>query len=146
MKYPAGKIYFGSDQSSYDVKLGLKAKLMELGFLFIDLGTFDIDETVEDGVLAREVAEKVLENEDSCDPSEEHINTIHGCKSVGIILNETGVEILTAVSKMEGIVPALCSTVEMAVEARKSGVNLLCIGFDTVDAATAELIIKEFLS
>lgn len=145
MKYPAGKIYMGADASSYDVKTNLKVKLQELGFLIIDLGSFDIAEMVDYTVLAREVAEKVLENEDACDPNEP-VSLIHGCKSVGILLNHLGVGMLTAVSKMEGIVPALCTNVEMATSAKKNGVNLLCIGLDEVTPDNAELIIKEFLS
>jgi ribose 5-phosphate isomerase RpiB len=145
VKFPSGKVYIGSDELGYELKLEVKAETESKGFLVVDLGCFDIVDPVDSLVLAREVAEKVLENEDACDPTEP-VSTIHGCKSVGIVIDKSGVGILTAVAKMSGIVPALCTTVEMAANAKQKSVNLLCIGLDTVTTDVAKLIISEFLS
>jgi ribose 5-phosphate isomerase RpiB len=145
LKYPAGKIYLGSDESTYDVKIQIKNLIKEKGFLVVDLGSFDINEIVDYSELAREVAEKVLENEKACEPTEP-VSTIHGCKSVGILLNSSGVGMLTAVSKMNGIVPSLCTSVEMATMAKNKSANILCIGMDEVNLDLAKQIVQEFLT
>lgn len=145
VKFPSGKVYIGSDETTYDIKVDLKKMIEEKGFLVVDLGSFDINDVVEYPVLAREVAEKVLENENACDPSEP-VSKIHGCKSVGILLNNVGVGMLTAVSRMNGIIPALCTNVEMAMFAKKKQANILCIGTDEVDTEMAKKIVTEFLT
>lgn len=145
VKYPAGKVYFGSDEHNYDLKDKIKKAIVAKEFLVIDLGVFDIEETVTNDVLAREVAEKVLENENACDPNEK-VSLLHGCKSVGILIGNSGVALLTAISSMDGIKPSLCTSVEMAVNAKNKQMNILCIGTDQVDPVLAEQIIMEFLS
>jgi ribose 5-phosphate isomerase B len=145
VKFPSGKVYIGSDETTYDVKVQIKKMIEEMGFLVVDLGSFDINDIVEYPVLAREVAEKVLENENACDPSEP-VSRIHGCRAVGILLNDVGVGMLTAVSKMKGIVPALCTTVEMTTMAKSKSSNILCIGMDEVNLGLAKAITKEFLT
>jgi ribose 5-phosphate isomerase RpiB len=146
LKFPSGKIYIGADVEGYTIKQNLKSSLTEKGFLIVDLGTFDIEnDIVENKILAREVAEKVLENEDSCDVSEP-VSMIHGCKSVGLLLVNNGVEALSVVSKMEGIEAVLCSTLEMAKNAKNMKANLLCIGLDSVDSELVEKMIFEYLN
>jgi ribose 5-phosphate isomerase RpiB len=145
VKYPAGKVYFGSDEHNYDLKDKIKQEIELKGYLVVDLGVFDIEETVSYDVLAREVAEKVLENEDACEPGE-RVSLLHGCKSVGIIIGNSGVALLTAVRSMSGITASLCTSVEMARNAKNKQMNMLCIGTDEVNAELAEQIILEYLS
>jgi ribose 5-phosphate isomerase RpiB len=143
--YPNGKVYLGSDESSYDVKVAVKSLITDLGFLVVDLGPFDIVDVAENSVLAREVAEKVLENEKSCEVGEP-VSLIHGCKSVGILIGSTGVSMLTVVGAMDGINPSLCTTVEMATQAKSKQVNLLCVGLDETTPEVAKAIITEYLT
>jgi ribose 5-phosphate isomerase RpiB len=143
--YPNGKVYLGSDESSYDVKVAVKSLITDLGFLVVDLGPFDIVDVADHSVLAREVAEKVLENENACEPGEP-VSLIHGCESVGILIGTSGVSMLTVVGAMDGISASLCTTVEMATKAKNKGVNLLCLGLDETTPDLAKAIITEYLT
>lgn len=90
MKYHYKKVYIGSDGQGY----GAKRELFEFfrnhdELTVVDLGIFDIEEQVDCTVLAREIGEKVIQNEDS----------------IGILLsysNEAS-KMYQAVSDMEGI-------------------------------------------
>jgi ribose 5-phosphate isomerase B len=59
------KIYIGSDHAGYNLKETLQQHLKDGGHEVLDIGTFDAVNKVDYPDLAREVAEKVQENEGS---------------------------------------------------------------------------------
>jgi RpiB/LacA/LacB family sugar-phosphate isomerase len=143
---PAGKIYVGSDESSYELKSDLKPYLEELGFLVVDLGAFDIVEPSDYTVIAREVAEKVVENEDACDDIDDKDSMRHGCEAYGLLLNANGEGMLTAVNAMKGVEAALCTTSDLAKEAKAKGLRIICLATEATDLETAKVIISAFLT
>jgi ribose 5-phosphate isomerase RpiB len=143
--YPAGKVYLGADEVGFEVKGNIKDYLEILGYLVIDLGVFDIEEVADVPTLAREVAEKVLENTDACTDSDDHDSHIHGCAAYGILINSTGVGMLMSVSKLEGIHAVLCANVEMAEDANSKKSNVLCLGIENTNFEQLKEIIKAFL-
>lgn len=98
MKYHYKKVYIGSDGQGY----GAKRELFEFfrnhdELEVIDLGIFDIEEKIECDVLAREIGEKVIQNEDS----------------IGILLSYSNeaMKMHQSVSDMDGVRPAMACVI-----------------------------------
>lgn len=123
-------VYLGADHAGFPLKKELFAYLeSDLGHEVTDLGTFSED-SMDYPDIAREVAEKVYENDGS----------------LGILVCGSGTGMCIAANKHVGIRAASCTTVYLAEQARKhNDANVLCLGARVVDFETAKPIVKAFL-
>ncbi len=129
MKNTQPKLYLGSDHAGYKLKEEMKPYLQELGYSFVDLGSFN-EESVDYPDIAREVCEKVLENK----------------ASFGILICGTGVGVMMAANKHPGIRAVVCTHELMAIMARKhNDANVLCLGSRIIGSELSRSIIKAFL-
>jgi ribose 5-phosphate isomerase B len=123
-------IYVGSDHAGYNLKQAVKKHLEEKGNKVIDLGSFSPDDPVDYSDIAREVAEKIQENQDA----------------FGIIICGTGQGSAMAANRHKKVRAALCDTVELAEMSRRHNyANVLCMGERTTDQALALQIVDKFL-
>lgn len=122
MKYHYKKVYIGSDGQGY----GAKRELFEFfrnhdELTVVDLGIFDIDEQMKAEVLARELGEKVIQNEDS----------------IGILLSYSNeaTKMHQAVIDMEGIKAVMACGIEdvIAGEHELGNINLITIPCENKD-------------
>jgi ribose 5-phosphate isomerase RpiB len=122
MEFHYKKVYLGSDGQGY----GAKRELFEFfrhhdELEIIDLGLFDIEEKIECDVLAREIGEKVIQNDDS----------------IGILLsysNEAS-KMHQAVSDMKGVKPVMaCSMADLDSSGFEIGeINMITIPCENDD-------------
>lgn len=118
-----GKLYLGADLDGYDMKEYLREKLDGYGYLVIDLGVFKIEEKAEHSDIAREVAEKVVENERVKD------NHDHGDVVLGILISGEAGKLINAANQLDGARAYTADSVEQAGQVRKEfDANILCIG------------------
>ncbi|MBP9709174.1 MAG: ribose 5-phosphate isomerase B [Oligoflexales bacterium] len=125
------RIYIGSDHGGYKLKNALELHLKESGkFTIIDLGVFeDIPTDYPD--IAREVSEKVVENN----------------SSKGILICGSGIGVSMAANKIKGIRAALCTNEYMAEMSRKhNDANVLCMGERVISQEEAFAITDKFFS
>lgn len=123
-------IYVGSDHAGYNLKQAVKKYLEEKGHKIIDLGSFSADESVDYSDIAREVAEKIQENQDA----------------FGIIICGTGQGSAMAANRHKKVRAALCDTIELAEMSRRHNhANVLCMGERTTDEKLALQIVDKFL-
>ncbi|MBU1152281.1 ribose 5-phosphate isomerase B [Patescibacteria group bacterium] len=109
-------IYIGADHAAYEAKGKLVEFLKGEGYGVTDLGTFS-EASVDYPDVAREVGEKVLDNEGS----------------FGVLICGTGLGMNMAVNKLRGIRAAQCKDVEDAEMARKhNNANVLTMGARTM--------------
>jgi ribose 5-phosphate isomerase RpiB len=134
MKFHYKKVYIGSDDQGY----GAKRELFEFfrnhdELTVVDLGIFDIDEQMECEVLARELGEKVVQNEDS----------------IGILLSYSNeaTKMHQAVVDMEGIRPLMaCSLDDVEVSEFESGdVNLVTVPCENEDFESLRKLIYKIM-
>lgn len=124
-------IYIGSDHAGYRFKTIIKAHLDGRGDEVVDLGTFSED-SVDYPDVAREVSEKVYENQES----------------FGILVCGTGTGMSIAANKKTGIRAASCTSEIMAQYARQhNNANILCLGERILkDENMATHIVDAFLT
>lgn len=123
-------IYMGSDHAGVELKDGLQDFLKGKGESVMDLGTFDAEAKMDYPDIAREVAEKVIENKGS----------------FGIVICGTGIGVAIAANKVKGIRAANVHDVTEAKYARlHNDANVLTLGQRTIGAETAKDIVEAFL-
>ncbi len=122
-------IYIGSDHAGYHFK-GVLKDYLKSGHEVVDLGVFD-ESSVDYPDIAREVAEKVYEND----------------HSFGILVCGTGTGMSIAANKHIGIRAASCTTEVMAQYARShNNANVLCLGERILESEDeAKKIVDAFL-
>lgn len=120
----------GSDHAGYQMKEALQAGLKEEGYEVMDMGAYN-EESVDYPDIAREVGEKVFENEGG----------------VGILVCGTGTGMSIAANKMKGIRAASCTNEQLAEFARShNNANVLCLGQRILGSeGEAKAIVKKFL-
>ncbi len=125
-------IYIGSDHGGFDLKEHLKEVLKNLAYEVADMGPavkVPSDDYVD---YAKAVAEKI-----SLAPETDR----------GILICRSGFGMDIAANKFNHVRAALASTPDEMFQGRHDdNVNVLCLAADFVDAATAEKIVKVFLS
>lgn len=129
MEYRFNKIYMGSDAQGYSAKRMLFEFLRHHDLTVVDLGIFEIEEKVECDVLAREVGEKVIQNENA----------------LGLMLSfsDHAQKMYDAVTSMEGINPIMACAISDVHGADVSlhDANFLSIPCETEDfEAVRELL------
>ncbi len=122
-------IYLGSDHAGFEMKEKLKEYLGEK-YDLTDLGCFS-EKSCDYPEIAREVGEKVLEQEGS----------------VGIILCGSGIGMTMAVNKLKGIRGALAVNERMAEMSRRhNDANVLSLGGRETSWEDAKAIVEKFLN
>ena len=125
------RIYIGSDHAGFHLKDTLKTYIQQnIESELIDLGAFS-EESVDYPEIAREVAEKVVENPDS----------------FGILICGTGIGMCIAANKHRGIRAVDATSEHMAEMSRKhNNANVLCLGGRMLQPEMAQQIVKTFLT
>lgn len=125
------QIYLGSDHAGYHLKQRLEEHLKAAGHQIVDLGAYGEDQKVDYPDVAREVAEKVLEN-----PS-----------SRGILICGTGIGVSMAANKFKGIRAANVHDVTTAKYARlHNDANIITLGQRILGEEVAKDVVDAFLS
>lgn len=123
-------IYIGSDHGGYEMKNTLREYLRKSGADVVDLGCFSED-AIDYPDIAREVAEKVVENE--------------GAR--GILVCGTGIGMQISANKISGIRATVATDENMAEMSRRhNDANVITLGGRTTDIDLAKKIVDKFLS
>lgn len=125
------QVYIGSDHAGYAMKEVVQKHLKAEGHEVVDLGVFDEVNKVDYPDIAREVAEKVVENKDSR----------------GVLICGTGIGISMAANKLDGIRAANVQDVTGARYARQhNNANIVAFGQRLVGNQVAKDIVDTFLA
>jgi len=124
------KIYIGADHAGFEMKEALQDYLKESGHAVTDLGTFSSD-SVDYPVIAREVAEKVFENDGSR----------------GVLVCGSGEGMCMTANKTKGVRAGLADSPERASATREhNDANIVCIGSRFTELEVAKQIVDTFLT
>ena len=122
-------VYLGADHGGYLLKEGIQNYLKEQKIGVVDLGTFS-EESVDYPEVAREVAEKVAENDEA----------------LGILVCGTGIGMCMTANKVPTIRAAVCTNEYMAEMTRKhNNANIMCLGGRVTDPELAYKMADLFL-
>jgi len=122
-------VYLGADHGGYLLKEGIQNYLKQSKIEVVDLGTYD-EESVDYPEIAREVAEKVIENEGS----------------LGILVCGTGIGMSMTANKVAGIRAAVCTDEFTAGATRKhNNANVMCLGGRVTDPDLSYKMVDIFL-
>ena len=122
-------VYIGSDHGGFDLKNELKDFLNELKYEIEDLGAHEkvMDDDYPDFVIP--VAQKVAQT-----------------GGFGIVIGRSGVGESITANKVKGVRAVVCRDTQDAKLAReKNDANVVSLGADFTDSATAKDIVKVFL-
>jgi len=124
-------IYLGSDHAGFELKEVLRDFMKGKGHTVVDLGTFSEVNKVDYPDIAREVSEKVRDNDGSR----------------GVLICGTGIGVAIAANKMNKIRAANVHDVTEAHFARlHNDANIVTVGQRTTGAETAKQIVDTFLT
>jgi ribose 5-phosphate isomerase B len=124
------RIALGCDHRGLKLKQVIIGLLDELGHDYQDFGGYSTD-PVDYPDIAKQVAEAVASGE----------------FDQGILICSSGIGMSIAANKVRGIRAALCCTTFGAERARRhNDANVLCLGQDTLDIASALDIVRVYLS
>ncbi|MCJ7828849.1 MAG: ribose 5-phosphate isomerase B [Dehalococcoidia bacterium] len=124
------RIALGCDHRGLELKQTIMGLLDELGHDYQDFGGYNTD-PVDYPDIAKQVAEAVASGE----------------FDQGILICSSGIGMSIAANKVRGIRAALCCTTFGAERARRhNDANVLCLGQDTLDIASALDIVRVYLS
>ncbi|MCB9658875.1 MAG: ribose 5-phosphate isomerase B [Polyangiales bacterium] len=121
-------LVFGSDHAGLTLKVALKARAEELGYVVEDVGTHDGTST-DYPDWAHRVAGRVAKGE-----------------GLGVLVCGTGIGMSIAANRHPGVRAALCGDVFSARATRAhNDANILCLGERVVGVGLALLILEAFL-
>ena len=124
------RIALGCDHRGLKLKQAIKELLTAAGHEYEDFGCYGSD-SVDYPDIAKQVAGVVAS----------------GKFDHGILICSSGIGMSIAANKVKGIRAALCCSVLAAERARKhNDANVLCLGEDALDQASALDIVKVYLS
>ena len=124
------RIALGCDHHGLKLKQAIIGILTELGHDYQDFGCYSSD-PVDYPDIAKQVAEAV----------------VSGKFERGILICSSGIGMSIAANKVKGIRAALCCNTFGAERARRhNDANILCLGEDTLEQASALDIVKVYLS
>jgi ribose 5-phosphate isomerase B len=107
------KVAIGADHGSFDTKEMLKAYLQTVGYIVVDVGTFNSNEKVDYPDFAVAVSKKV----------------VNGDCERGIMLDAAGIGSSMVCNKVHGIRAALCWSPQTIVNSREhNNANVLTMG------------------
>lgn len=123
-------IAIGADHAGVFMKNDLKKFIEDMGYEVKDFGTFT-DESCDYPVYAKAVSEAVAK----------------GDFEKGILVCGTGIGMSMAANKVKGIRAAVCTDPKSTEFTRRhNDANVLCLGARIIDEATAENLVKIFLT
>ena len=123
-------IALGADHAGYELKLKVRAFLLDLGHTVADYGTHT-PESMDYPDIAHPVAESVESNE---------------CE-LGILICGSANGVAMSANKHQGIRAAICWKEELAALARQhNNANILCLPARYITQNEAESMIRTFLS
>ena len=123
-------VYIGSDHAGFDMKGQLHEFLETEGYDVVDLGCFT-PESCDYPDIAREVGEKVVENE--------------GAR--GVLLCGSGIGMAMAANKVRGIRATVVTNEQMAEMSRRhNNANVVSLGAREIDFETAKKALMKFLT
>ena len=124
------RIALGCDHRGLELKQAIIGLLDELGHDYQDFGGYSTS-PVDYPDIAKQVAEAVASGE----------------FDQGILICSSGIGMSIAANKVRGIRAALCCNTFGAERARRhNDANVLCLGQDTLDIASALDIVRVYLS
>ena len=124
------RIALGCDHRGLNLKQAVMSFLAGLGYDYEDFGCYGSD-PVDYPDIAMQVGEAV----------------VSGRFDHGILICGSGVGMSIAANKIKGIRAALCCNAFSAERARRhNDANILCLGEDTLEQASALEIVKIYLS
>ena len=124
------KIVIGADHGGFELKQLLVAKLSDMGYEVIDIGT-DSASSVDYPDFSDQVCSQVLD----------------GKAQFGILVCGTGIGMSMAANKYRGIRAALCDNEYSARMSREhNNANVLCLGDRVLGKGLAENIVEAWLS
>ena len=122
-------IALGSDHRGFELKSRLIDYLQSAGHACLDFGC-DNPESVDYPDFAVSVSQSVLNNQ----------------ADYGVLICGSGIGMCIAANKIRGIRAAICCSPELALRARRhNNANILCLGSDFTDYATATAITNNFI-
>jgi len=124
------KIAIGNDHVAVELKEHIKKYLEDKGHTVVDFGTNSAERT-DYPIYGKRVADAVVSGE---------------CER-GVLICGTGVGISLAANKVHGIRAVVCSEPYSARLSRQhNNANIVAFGARVIGAATAEMIVDEFIS
>ena len=124
------RIALGCDHRGLGLKQAIMGLLDELEHDYQDFGTYSTD-PVDYPYIAKQVAGAVA----------------GGDFEQGILICSSGIGMSIAANKVKGVRAALCCNTLSADRARRhNDANVLCLGQDTVDTASALEIVRVYLT
>ena len=103
-------VYIGADKEGYDFKKQLVTDLKSDGLTVVDLGVYMIEEQASTEDLGREIGEKVAQ-----DP-----------ESIGIIIEETGLNMCIIADEMKKVHSAICLK-DQDIQFDATSCNTICL-------------------
>jgi RpiB/LacA/LacB family sugar-phosphate isomerase len=123
-------ISIGTDHRGFSMKEELKKFLSTENIQYKDFGTFS-EESVDYPDYAKLVSESIQKNE----------------AEYGVLICGSGMGICIPANKYHGIRAVNVLTEKMAEMSRRhNNANVICFGADFIDAETAKICLKKFLS
>jgi len=130
-------IIIGSDHNGFGLKTQIKQFLIEKKFFCVDVGV-QSSAKPDNNATVPPILSVVKEVAD-CVKGAKHF--------AGILICGSGIGLSISANRFTGIRAALCTSVEMAKNAREhNDANILCLGSDELDFETAKKIITTFLN
>jgi ribose 5-phosphate isomerase B len=124
------RIALGCDHRGLELKRGIIGLLDELGHDYHDFGAYNTD-PIDYPDIAKQVAQAVAAGE----------------FEQGILICSSGIGMSIAANKIKGIRAALCCGTFAADRARRhNDANILCLGQDNGDTASALDIVRVYLT
>jgi len=124
------RIALGCDHRGLELKRAIMGLLDELGHTYHDFGAYNID-PVDYPDIAKQVTQAVAAGE----------------FEQGILICSSGIGMSIAANKIKGIRAALCCGTFAADRARRhNDTNILCLGQDNGDTASALDIVRVYLT
>ena len=125
------KVYLATDHGGFEMKEEIKRHLLGQGVEVEDCGALVNDPRDDYPDFIIPMAEKVAAD----------------AGALGIVLGRSGNGEAIAANKVNGVRCALCTSEEMARKGREhNNANVLSLGGDTIDMATAKRLVDLFLA
>ena len=125
------RVYLSTDHGGFEFKSAVAARVTALGHEAIDCGAFEFDPQDDYPDFIIPMAERLVG-----DPG-----------ALGIVFGRSGNGEQIAANKVPGVRAALCLSETMAQKAREhNDANVLSLGGDYIDEATALAIVETFLA
>lgn len=121
-------VYIGADKEGYDFKKHLVTDLKSDGLTVVDLGVYMIEEQASTEDLGREIGEKVAQ-----DP-----------ESIGIIIEETGLNMCIIADEMKKVHSAICLK-DQDIQFDATSCNTICLSENCMNYPDSIKNVRKFI-